>query len=117
MEVFTQINISPSGADHSEHHRPINNNNSRLNISQLKFLVSKSLENCARRTQTRVEPGKAPGFVHRTDSYQLSDLEQSRDGPGVAQVQAALPGCPGRCCRGDDGVRHDAGKQHGKQNV
>lgn len=45
---------------------------------------------------------------------QLSDLEQSRDGPGVAQVQAALPGCPGRCCRGDDGVRHDAGKQHGK---
>lgn len=51
-----------------------------------------------------------------TASYQLSDLEQPGDGAGVAQVQAALPGCPGRGGRGDDGVRHAAG-EHGEGDV
>lgn len=52
------------------------------------------------------------------DSHHLSYLEQSRDGPGVAHVQDAVPGRPGGGGGGrDDGVRHVAGKQHEKLDV
>lgn len=42
---------------------------------------------------------------HQQGKY-LSDLEQSRDGPGVAQVQGAFRRSDGRGRGGDDGVWH-----------
>lgn len=54
--------------------------------------------------------GPPPNAVDAQEGHQqgkyLSDLEQSRDGPGVAQVQDAVRRSGGRGRGGDDGVRH-----------
>lgn len=45
-------------------------------------------------------------------THHLSHLQHSRDGPGVAHVEDAVPGRPGGRGRGrDDGVRHVDGKR------
>lgn len=60
--------------------------------------------------------GPTPGAVDAQEGDEqgehLSDLEHSRDGAGVAHVQATVTGRPrGGCCCRDDGVRHVDGKQ------
>lgn len=60
-------------------------------------------------------PRRIPG---RTRSHQLSQLQHSRDGPGVARVQDSVPGGPGGAGGGgDDVVGHADGEPGGKQLV
>lgn len=54
--------------------------------------------------------GPRLGSPPRGGSHQLADLQQSRDGPAVAQVEDAVPGGADGAGR-DDGVGHDGGRR------
>lgn len=61
--------------------------------------------------------GPPPSTVHAQEGDEqcqhLSHLKQTRDGPGVARVEDAVPGSPGGAGRGDDGVGHISGTSAG----